>query len=236
MAITKGEVLAFIPARGSSKGLPGKNARLLAGKPLLAWSVEAAVKAARVTRIIVSTEDENLADIARRHGAEVPFLRPDDMARDDSLIGEALQYTLKRLKEEEGYTPECVLELYPTHPFRTPALLDFLATKLLEECNEVVTMRELDCGLRGLVTQDARGGLSLLGDRTGAPDPEAEGCGRLYRRYGQCYGWRPELNPEARCQGYAHIITNPIELVDIDYLADFLLAEQIIAQNMYEFA
>jgi CMP-N,N'-diacetyllegionaminic acid synthase len=221
MSIQMGEVLAFIPARGSSKGLPRKNCRLLAGKPLLAWSVEAALKARLITRVIVSTEDEELAAIARAHGAEVPFLRPGDMARDDSLIGDALQYTLKRLKDEEGYTPECVLELYPTHPFRTSALLDFLALKLLEGCNEVVTMRELDCGLRNLVVQDAQGGLSLLGDRADAPDSEAEGCGRLYRRYGQCYGWR---------------LTNPIELVDIDYLADFLLAEQIIAQNLYEFA
>jgi CMP-N-acetylneuraminic acid synthetase len=229
MSIQTGEVLAFIPARGDSKGLPRKNSRLLVGKPLLAWSIGAALKARLITRVVVSTEDEELADIARAHGAEVPFLRPKEMARDSSLIGEAVDYTLERLAQEEGYQPECLVELYPTHPFRTPALLDFLTGKLLEGFNEVVTVKEGGFCTEELATTDSQGRLQMLSSLN-----LARAKSKSYRKYGQFNGWRLEGLPGTQFKGYAHVITNPVELVDIDYLEDFYLAESVIAHNLYE--
>jgi CMP-N-acetylneuraminic acid synthetase len=153
-------------------------------------------------------------------------MRPKSLARDDSLIGQALKYSLERLIKEEGYRPECLVELYPTHPFRTPALLDHLTGKLLEGYDEVFTVRPVDFDPERFAVQKAEGGLTgLVG-----LDPS---IGGTYRRYGQFSG-RRLLRTECY-RGYAHVIENPVELVDIDYLEDFLLAEQIILRNMYDF-
>ena len=106
------EVLAVIPARGGSKGLPRKNILDLGGLPLVAWSIRAALDAAMVTRVIVSTDDEEIARIAREHGAEAPFLRPQDLAGDRCNIMDAVNHTLNRLKQDEGYIPDFFCTLY----------------------------------------------------------------------------------------------------------------------------
>lgn len=115
--------LAIIPARGGSKGLPGKNLRPLAGKPLIAWSIEAARGAASIGRVVVSTDDEAIAEVARRHGAEVPFLRPAELALDDTPTLPVLQDTIRRLGEA-GYRPDAVVTLQPTSPLRTARHID----------------------------------------------------------------------------------------------------------------
>jgi len=92
------EVLAIIPARGGSKGVPRKNLRLLLGKPLLVWAIERARDAKSVTRLIVSTDDEEIADLARAHGAEVPFLRPAEISQDLSTDVEFLLHALSKRK------------------------------------------------------------------------------------------------------------------------------------------
>ena len=92
------ETIAIIPARGGSKGIPRKNIVDIAGKPLIAYSILTAMHAQYIDRIIVSTEDEEIAEVARKWGAEVPFLRPKELAQDNSGIGEAINYTLTRLK------------------------------------------------------------------------------------------------------------------------------------------
>ena len=112
------EVLVVIPARGGSKGIPRKNIRLLAGYPLIAYSIEIARQSSLVTRIIVSTEDEEIATIARELGAEVPFLRPSELAQDDTRDLPVFQHALKWLNENENYKPDVVVQLRPTTPIR----------------------------------------------------------------------------------------------------------------------
>lgn len=112
------EVLALILARGGSKGIPRKNVRLFAGKPLIAYSIEQAEAARTVTRVVVSTDDVEIADVARRHGAEVPFLRPAELALDDSLDIEAFEHALRWLAEYEQYRPDLIVQLRPTEPVR----------------------------------------------------------------------------------------------------------------------
>ena len=110
-------VVAVIPARGGSKSIPGKNIRPLGGKPLLAWSIEIAQQVSEIDRIIVSTDDAEIASVGRAHGAEV-YARPPHLATDEALVIDALKDLLQTLRAE-GETPEWVILLEPTCPLRS---------------------------------------------------------------------------------------------------------------------
>ena len=126
------EILALIPARGGSKGIPRKNIRSFAGYPLIAWSIAAAQQSPRVTRVIVSTDDEEIASIARQYGAEAPFLRPAELARDKTLDLPVFEHALQWLSENEGYKPDVVVQLRPTSPIRPCDCVDNAIKILLE--------------------------------------------------------------------------------------------------------
>jgi N-acylneuraminate cytidylyltransferase len=127
------EVLALIPARGGSKELPRKNVLPLAGKPLIAHTVGHALAASTVTRTVVSTDDDEIAEAALRAGAEVPFRRPAELARDDSPDVDAFRHALTWLAEAEAYEPDAVVHLRPTHPVRRVELVDQAVRALLED-------------------------------------------------------------------------------------------------------
>lgn len=118
------KTLATIQARGGSKGIPGKNIKLLAGKPLIAWTIEAALNSKLVERVVVSTDDETIAQISRQYGAEVPFLRPKEFASDDAKSVGLLNHALTWLKDNESYEPDILVQLKPTNPLRTSAHID----------------------------------------------------------------------------------------------------------------
>lgn len=111
------DYLAIIPARGGSKGVPGKNIRPIGGKPLIGWSIEQARAAGAVGRVLVSTDSEEIAAVARRHGAEVPFLRPADLAADTTPTEPVLLHALDWYAAR-GYEPDAVILLQPTSPVR----------------------------------------------------------------------------------------------------------------------
>lgn len=117
-------ILAIIQARGGSKGVPGKNIRPLAGKPLIAWTVEAARASRRVTRVVVNTDDPEIADVAKRYGAEVPFLRPAELATDKAPSMPLFLHALAWFAEHEGYRPDAIVQLKPTNPLRGAAHID----------------------------------------------------------------------------------------------------------------
>lgn len=110
--------LAVIPARGGSKGIPRKNTLTIAGKPLIVWTIEAALKAKNITRVIVSTDDWEIAEIAKKCKAEVPFLRPEELAQDKTPTKDVLCHLMKTLKETENWVPDAVVTLQPTSPLR----------------------------------------------------------------------------------------------------------------------
>ena len=118
------EVLAIVPARGGSKGIPRKNLVTLLGRPLLWWSVRAALDAETVTRTIISTDDEEIAEAGRAAGAEVPFLRPAELAGDTVLDLPVFEHALRTLADREGYAPDLVVHLRPTSPLRPAGLVD----------------------------------------------------------------------------------------------------------------
>jgi N-acylneuraminate cytidylyltransferase len=117
-------VLALIPARGGSKSVPRKNVQLLAGHPLIAYSVAAALAARNVGRVVVSTDDAEIAAVARSYGAEAPFLRPAELAGDDTLDLPVVEHALAWLAGVQGYRPDVVVQLRPTSPLRPRNLVD----------------------------------------------------------------------------------------------------------------
>ena len=136
------EVLALIPARGGSKGIPRKNIRPFAGYPLIAYSIAAALQAETVTRVIVSTDDPEIAEVAHTFGAETPFLRPAELAADRSTDLPVFQHALTWLAEHEDYHPEIVLHLHATSPVRPPGFVD-QAVRLLREHPEAECVRSV---------------------------------------------------------------------------------------------
>lgn len=130
--VDRPEVLAIIPARGGSKGIPRKNIRCFASHPLIAWSIAAARQSSLVTRVIISTDDEEIAEIGRQHGAEAPFLRPAELANDLAVDLPLFDHALAWLAENEGYRPDFVVQLRPTSPIRPRGLVDGALQLLLD--------------------------------------------------------------------------------------------------------
>jgi N-acylneuraminate cytidylyltransferase/CMP-N,N'-diacetyllegionaminic acid synthase len=122
--INNNNILAIIPARGGSKGVPRKNVRNLNGKPLIAYTIEEAKKSKYVDRVMVSTEDEEIEVISKEYGAEVPCLRPNELARDDSAAVDCVMHMLNWLKCNENYLPDYVCLLQCTSPLRTADDID----------------------------------------------------------------------------------------------------------------
>jgi N-acylneuraminate cytidylyltransferase/CMP-N,N'-diacetyllegionaminic acid synthase len=139
-----GKILAVIPARGGSKGLPGKNIIPLNGKPLIYWTIKAAQDARCVDRIFVSTDDRRIADTAKQFNAEVPWLRPPELADDASSVIDAVKYDVTRFRDRENYNPEYILLLQPTSPLRTGKDIDG-AFALLKEKNAGAVVSVTEC-------------------------------------------------------------------------------------------
>jgi CMP-N,N'-diacetyllegionaminic acid synthase len=137
------EVLAIVPARGGSKGLPGKNLRPLAGHPLIAYSIAAGLQSNLVNRVICSTDSEEIATVAREYGAEVPFMRPSELAQDKSPDIEFFLHVLAELAKS-GYRPDIIVQLRPTDPFRKPGLVDEAVQLMIDdpEADSVRTITE----------------------------------------------------------------------------------------------
>ncbi|MFQ5713597.1 MAG: cytidylyltransferase domain-containing protein [Candidatus Scalinduaceae bacterium] len=118
------EILGFIPARGGSKGIPGKNLVKLNGYPLIHYTIKEALSSRRISRLILSTEDNEIATIAKKMGAEIPFLRPVELAQDNSIIEDAIKHLLNELRKKEAYRPDIIALLHPTTPLRTKKHID----------------------------------------------------------------------------------------------------------------
>lgn len=127
-------MLAIIPARGGSKGLPGKNIRLLGGKPLIHWTIEAALKCKSIDRVILSTDSQEIADACSNIGIEIPFMRPANLAEDGSYAVDVYNYTINRLIQDNHFSDDKYVVLLPTVPFVTSNDIDNAVT-IFEENN-----------------------------------------------------------------------------------------------------
>jgi len=152
--------LAVIPARSGSKGIPDKNIRNFCGKPLIAYAIEQAKKCRRISLVIVSTDSPRYAAIAKKHGAEVPFLRPQELAGDKSPVFDTIKHLLLTLRDKNGYMPDYIVLLQTTSPLRTVSDIDQCINVILKkQCDAVMTM----CSTEQLLyTIDKNGILKLL--------------------------------------------------------------------------
>jgi CMP-N-acetylneuraminic acid synthetase len=140
---TSNDIFAIIPARGGSKGLPGKNIKLFCGKPLLAWTIEAAKLSSYIGKVIVSTDSEQIAQTARDFGAEVPFLRPQELSTDDSDTVSVTLHALSCLKKD-NYEPKLLVLLQPTSPLRLTEDIDNAIELFLGNgCDAVISVNKL---------------------------------------------------------------------------------------------
>jgi CMP-N-acetylneuraminic acid synthetase len=228
-------VVAFIFARGGSKGLPGKNVRLLDGKPLIAWSIEHARAVERVERVIVSTDNQEIANVALQYGAEVPFIRPKEFAMDDSPEWIAWQHALNYLKEIEGSFPEVFLSVPATAPLRAVTDLN----NCLDEYEKgnvdvVITVTEaLRSPYFNMVKKNADSTVDLvippsntLTRRQDAP--------KVYDMATVAYVLRTEfvLKHQSIFDGRVRAVHVPPErAIDIDTLMDFKMAEFYLSQQ-----
>lgn len=229
------EVVALICARGGSKGLPGKNIRPLAGRPLIAWAIAKAMAVPRIGRIIVSTDSEQIAAVAREAGADVPFMRPAELARDDSPEWLAWRHALSYLKESSGSYPDALIAVPATAPLRS--------STDLERC-----LDEFEKGGADIVftVTDARSNpyFSMVKcDPDGAVGLVIPPQGQVFRRQQApvvyditpvAYVAKPEyvMTRTGLFEGNARVVHVPRErAVDIDTLLDFKIAECLLSQD-----
>lgn len=221
------EVIAIIPARGGSKGLPRKNIVNLAGNPLIAYSILAARCSKWVTRIVVSTEDNEIAEIAKKWGAEVPFLRPCEMSGDDSMVSDAISYTIAKLGGYAGN--KAFLVLFPTSPFRTPAFIDQMLEILFSGYRSVNTVKSVCFDPECLFIADSANENALLDIFGSKKTPFNQR--RYYRPYASFYA---SMSQKIE-QHYYHVLTDKCMLIDIDTPSDLRWAEAIIREKLFDF-
>lgn len=224
----KPEVLAIIPARGGSKGLPQKNIRDLCGKPLIAYSIEVALKSKLIDRVVVSTEDEEIAEISKSFGAEIPFLRPMEMARDNSSIAEAINYTIQRLRKD-GYFPDILAYMYPTHPFRTVKLIDFLVKKAIDGYAPVQTVKKISYPEVGPFVRNKDGKMVPIFHHGRKNETQHR------KTFFHPYGTFHVTTSSGVGRGYLHTLNDPVSLIDIDTFSDLKVAREVIRSGFFDF-
>jgi YrbI family 3-deoxy-D-manno-octulosonate 8-phosphate phosphatase len=244
MTDQKNEVLAIIPARGGSKGIQRKNIRMLAGYPLIAYSIEIARQSKTVTRIIVSTDDEEIASVARSLGAEVPFMRPVELAQDDTRDLPVFQQALRWLKENEGYQPEVVVQLRPTTPIREKESID-RAVKILfdnpsaDSVRAVVVPDKNPFKMWKIKPDGFMEPLILVDGINEAYNAPRQVLPDAYWHSGQIDVIRPETLLEKDSMSgdrILPIVLDPMYSIDIDSLDTWRYAEWVINSHMLDLA
>lgn len=218
-------LLGIIPARGGSKGIPGKNISDVCGRPLMDYTISVCLKSGVFSRLIVSTDSSRIAKIAQKCGAEAPFLRPKEFASDTASPQHAIEYTKKRLAAE-GYEADALAVLFPTHPFRNVSMLRTLASKISDyhfiqtvlpiKVSKITYLIEQQGRLEPLLAQD-----ETLIDQGVHHIPAGSFYGVNFQRYEKEY--------------YFHQLTDPIEQIDIDTQEDLEVTRAIISNELYDF-
>jgi len=229
------EAVAFIFARGGSKGLPGKNIKMFAGKPLIAWAIEHAHAAQGIRRVIVSTDSEEIAVVAEQYGAEIPFMRPSHLAKDDSPEWLSWRHALEFIRDDEGAFPDAMVSVPVTAPLRQSVDID--------RCLELFSKGDTDVVITvtdphrnpyfNMVTMQSNGAIGLvippisgISRRQDAPE--------VFDMTTVAYVANPEfvMTNESAFAGRLKAVHIPIERsIDIDTLLDFEIAEFLFTRG-----
>lgn len=225
-------VLGLIPARGGSKGIPRKNIRALGGRPLLEYTARSALAAARLARVVLSTDDAEVAEVGRRCGLDVPFLRPAELAKDATASLAVVQHALRWL-EARGDRYDAVSLLEPTTPFRAQDEID-ACIALLEDsgADAAVTVRRVpdEFNPHWTYVPDAHGGLRLSTGEAN-PVPRRQDLPPAYHRDGSVYVTRRDVVLERnslygdRLVGY---VVDSRPWINIDTPTDWARAEELL--------
>ncbi|PWF21226.1 cytidylyltransferase domain-containing protein [Corticimicrobacter populi] len=226
-------IIAIVPARGGSKGIPDKNVMPVGGKPLVAWTIQAALASGVVDRVIVSTDEERIAGIARAAGAETPFIRPGHIARDEVHAVHVILHALDWLLKHEGTEPEGVLMLLPTSPLRKPEDIRGVV-RMFDKHRADAVVSVVDLGKYMTNLRYLNGNGEPL-ERV-APDEDRnaqrQGLRGLFAVNGSIFMARPDV---LRREGSFHVegalgyVMDPLSSIDINSLDDLTLAREIHA-------
>tara|TARA_B110000090_G_scaffold184582_1_gene212062 strand:- start:3271 stop:3975 length:705 start_codon:yes stop_codon:yes gene_type:complete len=230
------KAVAFIFARGGSKGLPGKNIRLLAGKPLIAWSIEHARAVQRIERVIVSTDSQEIANVARKYGAEVPFIRPAELSSDTSPEWLAWRHALSYMRQTEGSMPDVMISIPATAPLRLPLDIENCLDEY-EKGNVDVVITVTDAQRSpyfNMVKENADGTVGLV------IPPQTKVTRRqdaptVYDIATVAYVASPDfvMANQSAFEGRVRSVHVPVErAIDIDTLMDFEIAEILYANTI----
>jgi len=244
-------VWAIIPARGGSKGIPRKNVRLLAGHPLIAYTIFVAKQSGVFEHIIVSTEDAEVEAMARVYGAEVPFRRPRELAGDESPINQVISYTMERAIAYYGQAPDAYVALYPTSPFRTPDMIRRTVALLNTHYWACTAVRMRCCPSRWYLLENRHArrisnyeGEIMVSRRTGHVTATRDVPGGRWRgasgnpehpmaRY---HTWLAQnKGKKLQPNGY-YFIEDTIALLDLDSEEDWDTAEWILKHGWFRFS
>jgi len=227
-------IVAIIPARGGSKRLPHKNILPLQNKPLIAWTIDAGLQSQFVDRVIVSTDCNEIADIAIKYGAEVPFIRPDDIAGDFTSTDSVILHCLETISDQ--FKADIVVILQPTSPLRTSSDIDVVLRKLVDKkANGVVSVCKCEHSPFWSNTLPESGEMNffLKEEVKGKRSQDLPTC---YRLNGAIYAFSVDFIINNLGIGYSEGVFSSemptIRSVDIDNALDFKLAEVILAESL----
>jgi CMP-N,N'-diacetyllegionaminic acid synthase len=218
------KVLGVIPARGSSKRLPNKNIRMLAGKPLVAWTIEAAQKAKRLTHWLVSSDGSLIIDVAKKYGAPVPFIRPPELATDTVRNIAVVDHALKFMEAKMQITYDIIVLLQPTSPIRNPDHIDQAVDRLWESDLDSAVSVKGPFKKRDPILKAIRNG--ILEDYCPVDNPENVEPFYLYNA--ALYAVKRDYfikHNKLISPRQIPLIMDAIYSVDVDTKADFLIAE-----------
>ncbi|QAA31662.1 cytidylyltransferase domain-containing protein [Clostridium manihotivorum] len=228
--IGNNKIVAIIPARGGSKGIPRKNIKELNKKPLIAYSIEEALKSKYIDRVIVSTEDLEIANISKSFGAEIPFMRPDALARDNTPGIEPIIHCIEYLREVEKYDVQYIICLQCTTPLRTSVQIDEAIEKIVNSNNDsLVSVTESEISpfwMKKIVDDklvDFIEDSTFYARRQDAPE--------VYTLNGAIYIAKTELllkNRNWYTENTLSFIMDRVSSIDIDDLIDFKFAEFLL--------
>ena len=232
------KILGVITARGGSKGIPRKNIKELAGKPLIAHTIEAAKKSQYLTRCIVSTDDREIAEISRKYGAEIPFMRPAELAQDASTSIEVVQHVLRKLKDDSGEGYDYLMILQPTSPLRSVEDIDESIKLAVDtDADSVMSMKELDDFASKKVKKIEDGVVLPYFENEGTTSSRRQDLKKMYKRNCAIYLTKTGCIMEGDLFGkVSRAYVMPEERsVDINKLTDFELAEFLIQKSNNDF-
>ena len=226
------KAIACIFARGGSKGLPGKNIRPLGGKPLIAWSIEHALGVDRIERVIVSTDSEEIAAVARLYGAEVPFIRPTELALDNSPEWLAWRHALNYLRETTGVYPEVMVSVPTTAPLRLALDIENCLDEYEKgDADMVITVTESHRSPYFNMVKTNQDGTVGLVNPPHSAIARRQDAPVVYDMATVCYVANSEfiMTHNAIFEGRVKAVNVPVErAIDIDTLLDFQIAECLL--------